>query len=63
MPSARRWSLLERWVSTLDLRGNDLPDALLAATAQDLGARLATFDRGFRRFAGLPLIMLGDTGS
>jgi len=57
VPSAGRWSLFEHLVHDLDLRGNDVPDALLAATALDLGARLATFDRGFRRFAGLAVLL------
>lgn len=38
------------------LRGNDVPDAVLAATALHLGATLATTDRGFRRFGGLPVM-------
>lgn len=36
-----------RLVDDFGLRANDVPDALLAATARSLGARLATFDRGF----------------
>jgi len=34
-------------------------DAYLAAIAQEAGVPLATFDRGFRRFAGLRLYLLG----
>lgn len=44
-------------VPDLTLRANDIPDAFLAATAIDLGARLATFDQGFRRFPGLTVIV------
>jgi predicted nucleic acid-binding protein len=34
-----------------------VPAALLAATALDLGARMVTFDRGFRRFPGLTVVV------
>jgi len=34
-------------------------DAYLAAFARTTGTRLTTFDRGFRRFAGLDLELLG----
>jgi toxin-antitoxin system PIN domain toxin len=43
-------------VGTLGLRGNDIPDAWIAATALSTNATLATFDRGFRRFPGLQVI-------
>lgn len=55
--SVRRWSAFSRLTSELGLRANDIPDAYLAATAIDLGARLATFDHGFRRFPGLTVIV------
>jgi toxin-antitoxin system PIN domain toxin len=55
--STRRWSVFTRLVHDLALRANDIPDALLAATAIDLGARLASFDQGFRRFPGLTVIV------
>ena len=57
-PAAResRWRQFATLVDDLGLRANDIPDALLAATALSLGARLATFDRGFRRFAGLQVL-------
>jgi toxin-antitoxin system PIN domain toxin len=52
--SATTWS---RFASSLredrGLRGNLVPDALLAALAQAHGCRLATADRGFARFPGL----------
>lgn len=35
------------------LRGNAVPDAVLAALAVTRGARLATADRGFARYPGL----------
>lgn len=40
-------------VSTLGLRGNDVPDAWLAASAMSVDATLVTYDRGFKRFPGL----------
>lgn len=56
-PSTRRWATFSRLAHDLGLRANDIPDAFLAATAIDLGARLATFDQGFRRFPGLTVIV------
>jgi toxin-antitoxin system PIN domain toxin len=56
-PSGRRWSVFSRLTGDLGLRANDVPDAYLAATAIDFGARLATFDQGFRRFPGLTVIV------
>lgn len=63
--SAARWQQFSSLVDHLGLRANDVPDALLAATALSLGARLATFDRGFRRFPGLEVIepTSGDRGN
>jgi toxin-antitoxin system PIN domain toxin len=55
--SARKWSVFSRLVHDLALRANDIPDAYLAATAINLGARLATFDQGFRRFPGLAVVV------
>jgi toxin-antitoxin system PIN domain toxin len=37
----------------LQLRGNLVPDAYLAALSLEQGAELITFDRGFGRYAGL----------
>ena len=56
----------QRWgdlCSRLNLRGNDCNDAMLAATALDRGLRLVTFDRGFRRFPRLSLLLLPETGN
>ena len=44
--------------AAMDLRGDDVPDCLLAALAREHGATLVTFDRGFRRFADLHLELL-----
>jgi toxin-antitoxin system PIN domain toxin len=55
-PSATAWS---RFATLLredgGVRGNLVPDALLAALAQAHGCRLATSDRGFARFPDLEL--------
>lgn len=42
----------------MDLRGNDCNDALLAAVCMDRGLRLVSFDRGFKRFGDLDLLLL-----
>lgn len=41
------------WCSELGLRGNDVNDAFLAATAAVTGCRLVSRDGGFSRFVGL----------
>lgn len=45
-----RW---RHWCRELDLRGNDVNDAFLAACAAESGCRLVTRDNGFKRFGGL----------
>jgi uncharacterized protein len=50
---AEHWELFTGLVREHRLRGNDVPDALLAAQALELGATLVTCDRGFARFSGL----------
>ncbi len=52
-----RWAELCR---KLSLSGNDCNDAMLAAVALEKGYRLVTFDRGFKRFPYLPLLLLQD---
>lgn len=42
-----------------DARGNDIPDAWLAATAMRHDAALVTADRGFSRWAGLKVELIG----
>lgn len=54
--SQRHWSIFGQLVASMRLRVNDVPDALLAAVAIERGARLATLDTGFRRFAGLRVL-------
>lgn len=58
-PGASAWRLFGGLVTALELRGNDIPDAWLAAQAIELGAHFITFDRGFQRFPGLQLTVLG----
>jgi toxin-antitoxin system PIN domain toxin len=53
-----RWTVRTRerwwsWCRDLELRGNDVNDAYLAATAAEAGCRLVSMDRGFARFRGL----------
>jgi hypothetical protein len=55
-PGGRHWQLFSTLVATHRLRGNDIPDAYLAAVAMEAGAYLATLDRGFRRFEGLRIV-------
>jgi toxin-antitoxin system PIN domain toxin len=45
--------IFTRICSEGELRGNDIPDAHLAAVAIEHGALLATHDRGFERFPDL----------
>lgn len=44
------WSTVERICEEYDVKGNDIPDAWIAAATRYSNERLATFDRGFRRF-------------
>ncbi|UPK75957.1 PIN domain-containing protein [Nocardioidaceae bacterium SCSIO 66511] len=52
-PSGRHWSIFGDFVTSLRLRGNDVPDAYLAALAMEHDATMVTLDRGFARFTGL----------
>ncbi|UYM03821.1 TA system VapC family ribonuclease toxin [Solicola gregarius] len=52
-PGARHWSIFGELVTTHRLRGNDVPDAYLAAIAMEHGATFVTLDRAFARFPGL----------
>ena len=55
-PGPRAWPLFVELVTDLNLSGNDIPDAYLAATALEAGATLVTSDRGFTRFRSLRLL-------
>jgi toxin-antitoxin system PIN domain toxin len=52
-PGPRHWSLFTGLCSAVGARGNDIPDAYLAALAIESGSELITADRGFGRFPGL----------
>lgn len=50
---ATHWSRFATLCRQLNLRGNLVPDALLASTALEQNAQLVTLDRGFGRYPGL----------
>lgn len=52
-PGARHWEIFTELCSVVGARGNDVPDAYLAALAIESGSELVTADRGFGRFPGL----------
>lgn len=51
---ARHWTILRKVLIDADARGNVVPDAHLCAIAIEHGATVATRDRGFARFPGVP---------
>ena len=53
MWSPRVRSRFQELCRDLNLRGDDMNDALLAATAMEMHARLVSRDQGFSRFKGL----------
>lgn len=55
-PQDRHWAVFRELVTEHRLRGNDVPNAYLAALALENGATMVTRDRGFRRFAQLRTI-------
>lgn len=46
------WPLLKKAAAELQLAGNDIPDAWIAAAVRLGGGHLVTFDRGFVRLLG-----------
>lgn len=52
----RHWPILRELLQVADARGNLVPDAHLAAIAIEHGATIATSDRGFARFEGVPWV-------
>jgi toxin-antitoxin system PIN domain toxin len=52
-PGVRHWPLFTHLCAAVGARGNDVPDAHLAALAIETGSELVTADRGFGRFPGL----------
>jgi uncharacterized protein len=55
-PGERHWRIFHGLVAQHGLRGNDVPDAYLAAMALEQGATWVTTDRGFARYQGLRLL-------
>lgn len=55
---AGQYGRLEQLCQEMNLTGNDMNDAYLAALALEHDLTLATADKGFRRFAGLKLLLL-----
>jgi toxin-antitoxin system PIN domain toxin len=53
-------AILAGWATAGLFTGNHWTDAYLAAFAAAGGCRLVTFDRDFRRFAGLNLLLLEE---
>jgi toxin-antitoxin system PIN domain toxin len=52
-PGVRHWGIFTDLCAAVGARGNDIPDAYLAALAIESGSELVTADRGFGRFPGL----------
>lgn len=52
-PGARHWAVFSELCAAIGARGNDIPDAYLAALAIESGSELVTADRGFGRFPDL----------
>jgi toxin-antitoxin system PIN domain toxin len=52
-PGERHWSIFRDLCERLELRGNDVPDAYLAALALEQGVVWVSSDRGFARFPGV----------
>ena len=52
-PGPRHWGIFTRLCRAIGAKGNDVPDAYLAALAIESGSEWITTDRGFARFRGL----------
>jgi uncharacterized protein len=52
LPLGAEWTNFEELCARVDVRGNDVSDAWIAAAVLHHREHLATFDRGFRRFLG-----------
>ena len=59
-PGPEHLSILQKLCQALNLRGNDVNDAFLAALALERGATLVSADRGFKRFTDLQWLDPGD---
>jgi toxin-antitoxin system PIN domain toxin len=54
----REWQTFRRMCLDEKLRGNDIPDAWIAAAVKVLNGRLVTFDRGFARLLGRSEVLI-----
>jgi uncharacterized protein len=52
-PGRRHWEIFLQLADQVSARGNDVPDAYLAALAIEAGAEWITTDRGYGRYPGL----------
>jgi toxin-antitoxin system PIN domain toxin len=52
------WAIFDRHARLLQMSHNLIPDAFIAACSVDASLTLATFDRGFARFANLTWLNL-----
>jgi toxin-antitoxin system PIN domain toxin len=52
-PGDRHWALFRQLADDIDARGNDIPDAFLAAYSLENSAAWLSADRGFARFTRL----------
>jgi toxin-antitoxin system PIN domain toxin len=62
-PSERHWQHFKQLARSIDAKGNDLPDAFLAAFAVEHNATFLSADRGFARFRDLRWRHPLDAGS
>lgn len=53
---AFRWTQFATAALDVRARGDAIPDAYLAGLARELSCAVATFDRDFRRFAGVRMV-------
>ena len=53
IPGQRHWAIVEGLCRAIDGRGNDVPDAFLAALTIEAGGTWWSADRGFARFRDL----------
>jgi uncharacterized protein len=53
VPGHRHWPIFEGLCRAIDARGNDVPDAFLAALTIEAGSTWWSADRGFARFRDL----------
>ncbi len=56
LPLGEEWQLFERLCVLHELKGNDIPDAWIAAAAQTHHEHLVTFDKGFRHLLKASLV-------